>query len=39
MNTEACVIDAAFGDECQSDFECASHVDCVVNGGSASADR
>lgn len=32
-NGEQCVYDAAFGDACQSDFECASYVECVVNGG------
>ena len=27
-----CVVNAAFSDQCQSDFECSSYVECVVNG-------
>jgi hypothetical protein len=33
LGNEECVLDAAFGDDCQNDFECASYVECVVNGG------
>jgi hypothetical protein len=28
---EQCVTDAAFGDACQSDFECASYIECIIN--------
>jgi hypothetical protein len=30
---EQCVYDAVFGDECQSDPECAAFMECVQNGG------
>lgn len=32
-NTSGCVVDAAFGDECQSSDQCSSYVDCVISEG------